>query len=58
LLKDDAIYQMATIYHTIFYDDEKAQKLYKKIVIEYPASFWFVDARKYYRELRGDNDLP
>jgi len=31
--------------------------LYKKIIIEYPASFWFTDAQRAFRRLRGDDDL-
>ena len=54
LLKDDALYRMAIIYETQLDDEDKAKALFKKIVLEYPASFWFVDARKHFRKLRGD----
>jgi len=53
LLVDDALFRMAMIYEEQG-DEEQAKKLFKKIVIEYPASFWFVDARKHFRKLRGD----
>lgn len=53
LLKDDAIFRMGIIYETLG-QTEKAKALFKKIILEYPASFWFVDARKHYRRLRGD----
>ncbi len=54
LYVDDALYRMALIYETLG-NDEQAKKLFKKIVIEYPASFWYVDARKHFRKLRGDH---
>ncbi len=53
LLIDDALYKMALIYEEQG-DEELAKKLFKKILIEYPASFWIVDARKHFRKLRGD----
>jgi len=53
LLKDDALFRMAMIYEEKE-DEEQAKKLFKKIVLEYPASFWYVDARKHFRKLRGD----
>ena len=53
LLKDDALFRMAMIYEQNG-DDDKAKELFKKIVIEYPGSFRYVDARKHFRRLRGD----
>ncbi len=53
LLKDDALFRMAMIYEQTG-EEEKAKKLFKKIIMEYPGSFWYVDARKHYRRLRGD----
>ena len=55
LYKDDALYRMAEIYHLYLNNEMKAKELYKKIIIDYPASFWFVDARSNYRKLRGDS---
>ncbi len=55
LYKDDALFRMAKIYETIKENDSKAQELYKKIIIEYPASFWFTDAQRAFRRLRGDD---
>jgi len=55
LFKDDALFRIARIYETELEDEEQAQKYYKRIIIEFPASYWFVDARKYYRKLRGDD---
>ncbi len=53
LLKDDALFRMAKIYEQEG-DFVQAKKLFKKIILEYPASFWFVDAQKHFRKLRGD----
>ncbi len=53
LLKDDALFRMAMIYEQTG-EEEKAKKLFKKIILEYPGGFWYVDARKHYRRLRGD----
>jgi len=53
LLKDDALFRMASIYEQQG-EIEQAKKLFKKIILEYPASFWFVDAQKHFRKLRGD----
>jgi tetratricopeptide (TPR) repeat protein len=54
---DDALFRMATIYENHLSDFIKAKELYKKIIIEFPGSFWFTDARKAYRRLRGDDEL-
>ena len=53
LLKDDALFRQAVIYEKLG-DLSRAESLFKKIVLNYPASFWFVDARKHFRQLRGD----
>lgn len=52
--KDHALYRMAKIYEEELNDLEKAKRLYKKIIVEFPGSFWFTDARKAFRRLRGD----
>ncbi len=53
LLKDDALYKMALIEEKLGNLDT-AKILYKKIILNYPASFWLTDAQKHYRKLRGD----
>ncbi len=55
ILVDDAYYQLAEIYRIHRKDQEKASEYYQKIIFEYPSSIYLVDARKKYRELRGDN---
>ena len=54
ILNDDAYYQMAELYSKQLNLPEKAKEYYQKIIFEYPSSIYLVDARKKYRELRGD----
>jgi hypothetical protein len=54
---DDALFKLAGMYEYIFLDTEKAMPLYEKLIIEYPGSLYVVDARKRFRELRGD-EIP
>jgi TolA-binding protein len=55
ILADDALYMMAEMYHNRFKDKDKAMELYQKILEKYPASIHSADARKRFRQLRGDN---
>lgn len=54
ILADDAAYQIAQIYDYHLKDREKAMEYYNKVVTQFPASIFVVDARKKYREMRGD----
>lgn len=54
LLGDDATFKLAEIYRKHLNNNEKASELYKKIITEYPSSLFVVEARKQFRELRGD----
>lgn len=54
ILGDDAIYHLAKLNEEQFKNTEKAQELYKKLLFDYPASLYVVDARKRFRKLRGD----
>lgn len=54
ILGDDALFYMAKIYEEHLNDPEKAQEYYKTILFDYPASLFVVEARKRFRELRGD----
>ena len=51
---DDACFALAELYRKELDQPEKAKTYYEKIIFEYPASIYLVDARKYYRMLRGD----
>jgi len=54
LLGDDAAYLMAQLYDYYLKDSNKAMEYYQKVLKEYSDSLFTTDARKRYRELRGD----
>lgn len=54
---DEALYFSAEIYNKQQKDTEKAKPLYEKLVFHHEDSIYFVDARRKFRELRGDKEL-
>jgi tetratricopeptide (TPR) repeat protein len=54
ILADDAVFKLAEINQFVYEDLEQAQLLYKQILDDFPGSLYVVEARKRYRELRGD----
>lgn len=54
ILADDALFALAELYWKVFSDVEKAKEFYEKIIFNHPNSIYFVQARKTYRQLRGD----
>ncbi len=54
---DEALYFSAEIENKQFKDVEKAKALYEKIVFKHEDSIYFIDARKKFRQLRGDANL-
>ena len=54
LYGDDALFKEAELYERYLNDKEKAKQLYQDILTKYPGSIYVVDARKRYRDLRGD----
>ncbi|MBP1225825.1 tetratricopeptide repeat protein [Flavobacterium sp. 1355] len=54
---DEALFFSAEIYNDELKDTEKAKPLYEKVIFNHQDSIYFVDARKKYRELRGDKNL-
>ncbi len=54
ILGDDAVYALALLYDEVRKDKEKASEYYKKIITEYKDSLYVIEARKRFRELRGD----
>ena len=54
ILIDDVYYQVAEMYKNHLNLPEKAKEYYQKIIFEYPSSIYLVDARKKFRQLRGD----
>lgn len=54
ILGDDATFLLAQLYDTKLNDKEKAMQSYNDVFVKFPGSMFAVDARKRYRQLRGD----
>ncbi len=54
---DEALYFSAEIYNKQLKQIDTAKSLYEKIIFNHQDSIYFVDARKKFRELRGDANL-
>ncbi|HET8858464.1 tetratricopeptide repeat protein [Marivirga sp.] len=54
ILTDDALFEMAIIYEELIGDTEKAQEYYQLLLTDYPGSIFVAEARKRFRNLRGD----
>lgn len=54
VLGDNAHFYLAELYAGKLEKPEKAQEFYEKIIFNYADSIYFVDARKKFRRLRGD----
>lgn len=54
---DEALYFSAEIYNKKLNLPEKAKPLYEKVLFGHQDSIYFVDARKKFRQLRGDSNL-
>ena len=54
---DEALYFSAEIENKKLQQPEKAKTLYEKIIFNHQDSIYFVNARKEYRQLRGDKNL-
>jgi tetratricopeptide (TPR) repeat protein len=54
LYGDDAQFKLAELYENNLNDKEKAKKAYEDVLINYPGSVFTGEARKRFRELRGD----
>lgn len=51
ILADDALYDLANLYHDKLNNKEKARELYKQLLFDYQGSIHVVDARKKYRAI-------
>ena len=51
---DDSYYLLAETYKNFLKDSKKASEYYQKIIFEKRSSIYLVDARKKFRELRGE----
>ena len=54
---DEALFFSAEIYNKKLQEPEKAKPLYEKIIFNHQDSIHFVEARKKFRQLRGDTNL-
>ncbi len=54
---DEAYYFAAEIYRKSLQDPEKAKTFYEQVIFHHEDSIYFTDARKKYRQLRGDTTL-
>jgi tetratricopeptide (TPR) repeat protein len=54
ILADDACFNLAKLYQNKLNDINKAATYYEKIIFDYPASIYLVEARKIYRQLKPD----
>jgi tetratricopeptide (TPR) repeat protein len=55
ILADDAHFALAELYRNFFNEPEKAKQHYEKIIYNYQDSYYFPQARKNFRMLRGDS---
>jgi len=52
---DNALFKLAKMQETQLNDEESAKKNYEKLFIEYSGSTFAVEARKRFRQMRGDD---
>ena len=57
IYSDEALFFSAEIYSKRLQQPEKAKPLYEKIIFNHQDSIHFIEARKKFRELRGDTNL-
>ncbi len=55
ILADDAHFQLGELYRNVLNEPEKAKAQYEKIIYNYQDSYYFPQARKNFRRLRGDS---
>jgi tetratricopeptide (TPR) repeat protein len=54
ILADDAHYRLAKLYETKLNQPQKAKEYYELLIFNFEDSIYFVEARKIFRMLRGD----
>lgn len=54
ILADDAYFALGDLYRKILNEPDKAKSNYEKIIYNYQDSYYFPQARKHFRTLRGD----
>ena len=58
ILADDAFFMEGDIYEHQMHDKEKAKEIYRQFLDKYPGSVYAAEARKRFRTLRGDFNIP
>lgn len=54
ILADDAFFTIGEIYERYLHDTPKAMEQYQNLMVQFPGSVYVPEARKRFRELRGD----
>ena len=54
LYGDDALFKEAELNERYLNNQEKARELYQDLLVKYPGSIYVVEARKRFRDMRGD----
>lgn len=54
ILADDAHFALGELYRNVLDDPERAKTHYEKVIYNYQDSYYFPQARKNFRKLRGD----
>ena len=57
IYRDEALFFSAEIYNKHLNQPEKAKPLYEAVLFNHQDSIHFVEARKNFRQLRGDSNL-
>lgn len=52
---DDALFMLADLYEKTLNQPEEAKKIYQRLMNEYPGSMFNAEARKRFRNIRGDH---
>jgi TolA-binding protein len=54
ILADNALFLRAELHEKAMDDEAGAMQLYQRLMLDYPGSLFATEARKRYRQLRGD----
>ena len=54
LYGDDALFKEAELNERYLNNKDKARELYQDLLVKYPGSIYVVEARKRFRDMRGD----
>lgn len=58
ILADNALFKLGDLYQFKLKNPEKAMEYYEKIILDYTASMFVVEARKRYRSVRNKDKAP